>query len=56
MSVDSEDAFEQGRRARLQGEPVDSNPYFGGGKREAANEMKWNNGWIKEDTAGRPGD
>jgi hypothetical protein len=41
----SDDAFEEGRQARLEGRPLESNPYFGGSKTEAANQLKWELGW-----------
>jgi hypothetical protein len=49
----SDDAFEEGRQARLEGRPLDSNPYFGGGKTEAANQLKWDVGWKREHKARR---
>jgi hypothetical protein len=41
----SDDAFEEGRQARLEGRSLDSNPYFGGSKADAANQLKWDLGW-----------
>jgi hypothetical protein len=49
----SDDAFEEGRQARLEGRPLESNPYFGGGKTEAANQLKWDLGWKRAHAARR---
>jgi hypothetical protein len=46
-SVDH-DVIEQGRAAKREGRPLDSNPWFGGGKTEAANQLKWELGWKQE--------
>jgi hypothetical protein len=40
-----DDAFEEGRQARLDGRSLDSNPYFGGSKADSANQLKWDLGW-----------
>jgi hypothetical protein len=47
MSID--EVFSQGKIARRNGKPLDSNPWFGGGKTEAANQVKWEMGWKEED-------
>jgi hypothetical protein len=46
-----DDAFEEGRQARLEGRSLDSNPYFGGSKSDAANQLKWDLGWKVLDEA-----
>jgi len=43
----------QGREARRNGVPLASNPWFGGGKREAASQLKWEIGWKEEDELAR---
>jgi hypothetical protein len=49
MKFQSDEVIEEGRQARREGRPLESNPWFGGGKREAANRLKWEIGWKEED-------
>ena len=49
MRTPDDDIVEQGRLARREGQPLDANPWFGGGKTEAANQWKWELGWKDED-------
>jgi hypothetical protein len=51
MNSANDDAFEAGRQARRNGQPLESNPHFGGGKTEAANQWKWADGWNNENKA-----
>jgi len=45
----NDDTVQHGKHARRKGLPLDANPWFGGGKREAANQLKWEMGWKEED-------
>jgi hypothetical protein len=48
MQTPDDVIVEQGRLARREGQPLGANPWFGGGKVEAANQWKWELGWKEE--------
>ena len=43
--MSNDEVFGQGNVARKMGQPLNSNPWLGGSKREAANHLKWEMGW-----------
>jgi hypothetical protein len=45
----NDEVFNQGRLARGEGRSPKTNPWFGGGKTEAANQLKWEMGWKVDD-------